>query len=167
MPSRAVLPEAAAAADPRFREFFAYWERKAPPGRLPGRQHIDPGEMPRLLPGIVLYDVVRDGRNLRFRWRLVGTSVVAAVGADHTGQFVDEVILDPAQRAALQRALAEVVRTRAPRFWRTPISYPGREFVALERLALPLASDGETVDVVIAYYVVVTPPRSPGAKPAP
>lgn len=160
MSSRAVLPEAAAAADPRFREFFAYWERKAPPGRLPGREHIDPAEIPRLLPGIVLYDVVRDGRALRFRWRLVGTSVVNAAGADHTGQFVDEVILDPAQRAALQKALAEVVRTRAAQFWRTPLNYPGREFVVLERLALPLASDGETVDLVIAYYVIATPPRT-------
>lgn len=158
------LPDAAASSDPRFREIFDYWLAKAPPDRLPGRQHLDPGELRHLLPGVVLYDVVRTPQGLRFRWRLVGTAVVEAVGSDHTGKFLDEVILEPDRRRALHAGLSAAVQTRQPQFWRTPLSFPGRDFVWLERLALPLASDGEAIDVVLAYYVTIRAP-DPAARP--
>lgn len=144
-----VLP--AEATDLRFREFFEYWLAKAPPGRIPGRQHLDPMDIPHLLPGIVLFDVIREGGRLRFRWRLIGTAVAEAVGRDHTGRFIDEVI--STKYDALHAALSGIVRTGRPHFWRTEIKASERAFRMIERLALPLASDGETVDMMIAYYV--------------
>jgi hypothetical protein len=154
MVSRAELPAAAAAADPRFREFYEYWRSKAPAeGGLPGRQHIDPVEIPYLLPGIVLFDVVRDATRLRFRWRLIGTAVVDAVGRDYTGRFIDEVIITAGSYEVLHDVLLGIVQTKQPHFWRTHIRASARNFRWLQRLALPLAGDGETVDMLIAFYL--------------
>lgn len=153
MLSIAVMPDAAAAADFRFREFFEYWVSKAPPERLPGRQHIDPLELRQLLPGIALYDVIDEGGRLRFRCRLVGTAVVDAVGSDFTGCFMDDVVRVTTTYEALHGALNGVVRTRQPFFGRSWISNPERDHVFIDRLFLPLASDGTSVDMVIGYYV--------------
>lgn len=154
MASSATFPDAAAAADPRFREIFDYWQRKAPPGRLPGRQHIDPMEIRHLLPSIVLFDVLPQGTHFRFRWRLIGTAVVQAVGTDYTGRFIDEVILTADRYEALSAVLSEAVRGRQPQFWRTSInSSKERDFISIDRLALPLASDGESVDMLLGYYL--------------
>src|SRR4051812_22620200 len=105
--SEAVFP--AQAKDPRFREFFDYWRSKAPPGRLPGRQHIDPLDIPHLLPGVALFDVLRNGTGLRFRWRLIGTALVDAIGDDYTGRFVDEVGLLTIKYEAVHRVFSEIV----------------------------------------------------------
>lgn len=149
------------AKDPRFREFFDYWASMAPPGRLPGRQHLDPIDIPHLLPGIALFDVVREERRLRFRWRLIGTAVVEAVGRDYTGRFIDEVIVAAPKYEGLHDVLSGIVRTRQPHFWRTRIKAAERDFKTVERLALPLAGDGETVDMLIAYYVPAGPEEGP------
>jgi hypothetical protein len=154
MVSRTELPAAAAAADPRFGEFYQYWRSRAPAeGGLPGRQHIDPVEIPHLLPGIVLFDVVHDGTRLRFRWRLIGTAVVDAVGTDYTGRFIDEVIITAGSYEVLHDVLSGIVRTKQPHFWRTHIRASVRNFRWLQRLALPLARDGEIVDMLIAFYL--------------
>jgi hypothetical protein len=43
---------------PRFRRLADYLAIKAPPGKLPGRQHIEPTEIPDLLPWIMLIEVI-------------------------------------------------------------------------------------------------------------
>jgi hypothetical protein len=148
------------AKDPRFRELFDYWRSKAPAAdKLPGRQHIDPLEIPHLLPGIALFDVVPAGGRYRFRFRLMGTTFVDAIGADHTGRFVDEVVLHIVKYESLHEALVGMIRTRQPHYWETPATMSQRKYMALQRLALPLARDGETVDMIIGYYIPVVRPR--------
>jgi len=34
------------------KSLYSYWRAISPPGRLPGRQHFDPLDVPRLLPNI-------------------------------------------------------------------------------------------------------------------
>ncbi len=150
------------ARDRRFREFFDYWVSKAPPGKLPGRQHIDPLDIPKLLPGLALFDVHREGKRYRFRWRLIGTALVDAMGADHTGRFVDEVVLVTVKYEAVHKVFSEIIRTGQPNYWETPVTQSGRDFISLHRLALPLATDGETVDMIIGYYIPVVQPRASG-----
>jgi hypothetical protein len=152
--SEGVFP--AQAKDPRFRELFDYWLSKTPPGRLPGRQHIDPLEIPHLLPGVALFDVLRNGTALRFRWRLLGTALVDAIGDDYTGRFVDEVGLLTIKYEAVHRVFSEIVHDKKPNYWETPLTRGGRDFICLQRLALPLAGDGNTVDMIIGYYIPVT-----------
>jgi hypothetical protein len=152
------------ATDPRFRAFFDYWQERAPPGLLPGRQHIDPIDIPALLPGIVLYDVVGDPAGdlaaLRFRFRLVGTMMCETVGVDPTGRFLDEMVLTD-KKDAVQAAFVSVARDRAAHYWENPLWSADRTYVRLQRLALPLATDGVAVDRIVAYYI-----RTPTPAPA-
>ncbi|MBI3452752.1 MAG: PAS domain-containing protein [Rhodospirillales bacterium] len=140
------------AKDPRFREIFDYWLSKAPPGRLPGRQHVDPLEIHRLLPGVVLVDVIPTGAEYRFRFRLIGTLMVEIFGADFTGKFIDQVVLQVGYDA-IHANFASIIRTKQPHYWETPLTVAGRDFFSLARLALPLANDGENVDMILTYFV--------------
>jgi hypothetical protein len=163
MPAAADLVLPPDATDPRFREFFRYWQSKAPAGQLPGRAHIDPLEIPRLLPHIALYDVVRSGEDLRFRFRLAGTGVVETLGADNTGKFIDEIMNAEAYKP-LREHYGILVRDGTPQYWKRNLPYANRDFLAVQRLALPLAADGKTVDMVISYYVPIL--RDDVARPA-
>jgi hypothetical protein len=59
-------------------------------GDIPDRACLDPVDFTHLLPSILLSEVVH--QPFRIRFRLVGTKVVAAIGLDTTGQFLDELI---------------------------------------------------------------------------
>ena len=52
---------------------FEYWQGKCAAGALPASRTLDPLEMPRLLPHLLLKDVRRDPWD--FRYRVVGTLV--------------------------------------------------------------------------------------------
>jgi len=155
----------AAATDPRLRAFYDYWRGRAPDGLLPGRQHIDPLDIPALLPDLVLFDVVESGGALRFRVRVAGGTLVELVGGTNpTGRFIDEFVAQN-RRDTLNAAYASVVRDRNAHFWESQLWTPGREFVRVQRLALPLARDGQAVDMVIGCYARVETPPPQGAGP--
>jgi hypothetical protein len=116
-----------------------YWQGKRTSGRLPLRTQIDPIEMPRLLPYLMLIEVI-DGR---MRYRLVGTHVVAAAGYDFTGRYLDE--LEFANRDFYLDCYGAMLRTRTPTFGTDNWLYPdGRNGVS-EFAMLPLSRDGESV----------------------
>lgn len=151
------------AIDPQLRAFDGYWRSRAPGGRLPGRQHIDPLDVPTLLPNLVLFDVEpqdADADKLRFRVRLAGGTLVELVGANPTGRYLDDFVA-PDRRAQINAVYADIVRCRSAHYWECQLWTPGREFVRIQRLALPLARDGATVDMIVACYVRVeqTPPE--------
>ncbi len=138
---------------PRFRRLADYLAAKAPPGKLPGRQHIDPIELRDLLPWLMLVDVVReaDGAH-RYRIRLVGTEVVAIQGSDGTGKFVD-AILTAEEGAAVIAGYDEILRSKEPQYRKAVVATPGRDHVPYQRIAFPLASDGEHVDMLMFAFV--------------
>ena len=138
---------------PRFRRLADYLDSKAPPGKLPGRQHIDPLEIPDLLPHLMLIEVLpQAGGGARYRIRLVGTAVVAIQGSDGTGKFADE-ILTAAEGADIIKGYDEIVRTRQPQYHSGTVATAGRDHVDYERIAFPLAADGEHVDMLIFVFV--------------
>jgi hypothetical protein len=138
---------------PRFRRLADYLASKAQPGKLPGRQHIEPLDIPDLLPHLMLIDVVPQpgGRN-RYRVRLVGTAAVAIQGSDATGKFADEILTAP-QGGELVEGYDEIVRTRQPQYRHGVVATPGRDHVEYERIAFPLAADGEHVDMLVFVFV--------------
>jgi hypothetical protein len=138
--------------DPRVRRHYDYWRRIHPPsGDLPGRRDIDPGAIVELVPWGWIVDVAREP--LRFRYRLVGTEQVHAMELDVTGAFLDEAhprfvgsASYPQYVAAAERA--EIGYLRGP-----PIFHLSKDYVSIERLPLPLARDGHTVDMLLAIPV--------------
>jgi hypothetical protein len=98
---------------------------------------------------VALIDVVRDP--LRFRYRLMGVLLVERFGFDMTGKYLEE-FPQPSFRRFLERAWTEVVERRTPvhQFHNDTVDGHRRDF---ETLRLPLASDGETVDMFILASV--------------
>lgn len=136
---------------PKTAAFLAYYVRCTPPDRLPGRQQIDPLDIPQLLPDVWLVDVLRPqpGR-FRFRYRLLGSRVVQIYKSDPTRKFLDEVHPDFASNP--MRGFLEHVAAGAVPHWRRgkPVAWPTQDVVQLERIYLPLAADGATVDMIFA-----------------
>jgi len=137
-----------------------YWRRAAPsPGRLPGRQHIDPVDIPTLLANLWMLDVVdesADGHSRRFRFRLIGTALQRVGLAARVGDYVDQFI-DERVRATALEELHRVVTMRSPVWFRGKafMRHESKTF-ELERLLVPLAGDGTRVDIVLCLTVFYT-----------
>lgn len=143
----------ACGTDERVRRAYAYWRSVHPPGRLPGRAHIDPLVLRDLLPFIWLVDVQKTP--FRLRYRLVGTAVVDVLGRDTTGQWLDEAHPDPASQVSYRTRAEAVVRERLPN-WRRgrPNLWKHDTYTTVQNLIMPLASDGETVDMLFNISVM-------------
>src|SRR3546814_6193444 len=84
----------------RLRDVYAYWlDLRRSLGHLPGRQHSDPLALRQHLPFLWMVDAVPAEQGTRYRYRLIGTEIVAARGGDDTGKFVDEVNREQIGRA--------------------------------------------------------------------
>lgn len=131
----------------KIREMIAYWHAIHPAEGLPGRQHFDPIDIPRLLPNLRMVDV--EGRPPRFKTRLMGTVLLDFFGEEHTGHYFDDLYPKFKQSKTYQD-LYDVVANRRPN-WRR--GEPGlvyeKDFVTVERVYLPLAEDGSTVDMIV------------------
>lgn len=75
--------------DPIIQEGFEYWRLKGWPERIPSRADIEPMEIPKLLPSVVLLDVKESPRD--FRYRLIGTGVVHHLAEDLTGRWMSSL----------------------------------------------------------------------------
>ena len=149
-----VLPSEASEAE--FRELLSYWQSKLAPGRLPGRQHIDPTELqPRHLSQLLLLDVVEAAPpklRRRYRFRVAGTGFSAIAGRDVTGHYYDEIGA-PERTLPVIRALDLVVERKAPVYLSGRLSIPAQDYIWVKRLGLPLAKDGDKVDMILAVWI--------------
>lgn len=129
--------------DPILGPALAYWERKCGTRLVPARRDIDATELPpSLLPFLQITE--RAAASGRIRFRLVGTGIVEAYGADLTGKYMDEVYsaerlryVEANYRAACasMRPVLVVNRYHSSR----PVS------LVCHRLVMPLANDDTTI----------------------
>ncbi len=132
----------------QIRRLVRYWQRIRPVGGLPSRRDVDPTAIPDLLPHLWMLDVFRDP--WRFRFRLVGTAIVAHAGRDSTGRWCDEVYPDFAATDAFRymRDCAEIGR---PLFRTAPLlGNRDRVYRQAQRIYLLLANDGVTTDIILS-----------------
>lgn len=136
---------------------YAYWQRIRPaPDLLPGRRHFEPTAIPRLLPHIWLVDVTRDP--LRFRYRVVGSAVDRGMGQSLAGKALDEVIEGFFERDHLCGPYIAVAESAIPSYRKgLPLFGHNEQYAKLERLLLPLASDGQTVDMLFCTTLFYGP----------
>jgi hypothetical protein len=140
------LPDGAALpvdANDRVRQFLAYWRSKAAPGRPARRRDIDPLEIPRLLPALVLLDVEADD----FRFSLVGQEIVAHYGAIKDKRFRDLMSGDQLQQHLDEHRLC--VTSRSPVYSQQTERSANRESWQLyQRLIAPLSdADGAVTSI--------------------
>jgi hypothetical protein len=132
--------------------FVDYWNAKRGDREMPGRQDIDPGEIPQLLPHLTLIDVLEGGA--RFRYRLVGTAVVDAFKRNHTGHHVDEIDAPQFARDALHLQYGAVLRKRRPIYLRNIFVLATGRKAVMPRVLAPLSRDGRRIDMIITAMVI-------------
>jgi len=139
-------------ANAKILAIYDYWRRIAPgPRLLPGRRHLSPTDIPKLLPNVWLVDVA--GNPQRFQVRLVGSALQLAGFPLKPGDFVEGPI-PPARRQAALSDFRFVTKSRQPLWFRGMPRVPHeKEVYELERIFLPLAADGATVDVLLCLTV--------------
>lgn len=134
--------------DPRFARMRDYLTSVAPPGGLPGRQHIDPLAIRALLSFTNLVDVERTNGTIRFRFRLIGTLQSVAAGREISGRYLEDAVL-PVYFERIRANMLAAVETREPVYDRFGMPHPDRDFIDTERVYFPLARDGQTVDMLL------------------
>jgi hypothetical protein len=148
------IPDDRSSWHPLVRRFYEYWLQVSPPSRLPGRQHIAPEDIVPLLSRLWIVDVFR-GDPLRFRYRLVGTDITRSLRRELTGRWLDEVQPESVRNGMLRDRYRYILDTgRAT--WRRGQTMWDRDPThrLVENCLAPLASDGRTVDKIIAVSVL-------------
>lgn len=123
-----------------------YWARKKSGYLMPGRQDIDPIEMPEFLSRVALVDVLRNP--LRFRYRVCGTGVCHFHPGDTTGLWVEDLHPTP-YGDVLHEQYFDVVRTRRPAM-HLNILDSHECYRSYAHLVLPLSRNRETVDMIMS-----------------
>lgn len=126
------------------RRLLDLWNRKREARTMPARADFCPTEMKDLLPDMALFDV--EAAPHRYRVRLFGTGVALHAGLDLTGRYLDDI----AGSAAVAERCDWLVGHRRPSFLRDVApSWSERPWHRYDVLGLPLAADGETVDMLM------------------
>jgi hypothetical protein len=134
----------------RIAELYELWDAKRVGRLLPSRRDFDIAELKPWLGWIAMYDVVTNAApaDHDFRYRLVGTNFVRYHNIDPTGQLVSESGLASDRQAMLEN-LRDICAARLPRYRRDNLPCVDMRSYTPPRLYLPLAEDGETVDVIL------------------
>ena len=134
-------------AESELRELYLYWSEKRNARSYPMRSDIAPEEIKRLLPFVLLLDVLDEGRH--FRFRLVGTD--AASGIDPTGRLLHEAAPEGVYRNHLAALFSRGAAGPGALYNRSSYAYddaPGPRCIS--RVFMPLAGDsGETEMMMI------------------
>ena len=128
------------------RAVFEYWQGKCAPGALPASRTLDPLEMPRLLPHLLLKDVQRDPWD--FRYRVVGTLVREHSRHDWTGKWMSEID-GQGSGSILFRVTQWVAEEARPAIYRPPYVGPHKEFKHCEAALMPWVDAGGQTDRVL------------------
>lgn len=122
------------------------WRTVEPDAGLPGRQHLGPERLVGILDKIFLIDVLDGGE--RFRYRLIGTRIADWSGGDATGRYLDDPDCGE-NRWQFIDLVRTVARTRQPVVTIGHRAIFGGSAHLFDRMMLPLARDGETIDMII------------------
>ena len=132
--------------EPELRDLYCYWHEKRGGRGYPARADILPEEIARLLPYVMLVDVLDEGRH--FRFRLIGTDV--AIGVDPTGKLQHEELPEGIYRDHITALFRRGAAGPGALYSRSSYDYTRVEGPrSVSRLFMPLAGDGETVDMML------------------
>ncbi len=129
------------------RSLCAFWLKQCPEGGLPLATDMEPSDLRRWLPNLLIMHVHHDGS---FSYSYYGRSLARAFGETRLGQTLDD--LPESARDVLRQEYELVCRQRSPIHRTYTATFDG-ERQTWERLVLPLSSDGQTIDkLLVAAY---------------
>jgi hypothetical protein len=147
------MPEDRSDWHPLVRAFYDYWLSVCPPGRLPGRQHITPENVPNLWSRMWMLDIHRNP--LRYRYRLCGTEMVRSLGREVTGLWLEEAHPELIENPLSRERFRYMAETGCPTWRRGPPLWTrDPEHRIIETCITPLATDGSIVDKILGISVM-------------
>ena len=130
---------------------FDYWNTLRGERTLPRRGDFDPTDIPRLLPHLILAEVLRsgaDGEVDDFRFRLIGTHVDARMNQRYTGQRLSQ-IPGKGRGSKIWDAYQAVEREGKPKVISLDYIGPMERTMGTTELYLPLSAGGGAVDFIV------------------
>ena len=153
----AALPVSPENMTPEMVEILDYWTAVRGDAFAPAWRDFHLHELPpTAIPMTVVVDL--DQAADRIIYRFWGTGRTQLYGRDNTGRDVRDGLPDEAGPTVARQYLM-VARARLPMLFRNVYPLRTRESSTGLTLRLPLSSDGETVDKVVAYATFL---RNPG-----
>jgi hypothetical protein len=131
---------------PELRDLLEIWRSKRQSLPFPRRADLSPFDLKTHLGHLFLLDVERDP--LRFRYRLVGTAITRVVDRDATGRYFEDIYSGRLLETVVE-VMSWVVRERAPLRVFSRTGHGCNRVYLYDGLLLPLAKDGETVDMIL------------------
>ncbi|HEV7372193.1 MAG TPA: PAS domain-containing protein [Arenibaculum sp.] len=132
---------------------FDYWRSKLGGRAMPARRDLDPLDIPKLLPWLMLTDVLRNP--LDFRYRLIGTEIAARARRDYTGRRFSELThTGPSSQVWIDRA--RVVETCRPVFTTPPYTGGDDSVSAVSGIHMPLSDDASSVNMILSVVTFQT-----------
>jgi len=140
---------------PKLIQLYRYWDSKRAGRRMPSRSDIDPLEIPKLLPHLILLEVHRDP--YRFRYRLAGSHIGLIRSGlrvrELTGHWLDDVDFDFADKDEIMTRTISLVERGEPAARQHPYAIQSHRHGLYRQVALPLSSDGVLVDMLLIGVV--------------
>jgi hypothetical protein len=131
---------------PALGRLYADWEGRRNGRPFPARSDFDIVDFKYIIGQLSLIDVTYDP--LRFTFRLHGSGVTRRVGYDMTGKDIED-LPPPAIRTMVRGHFIEVVEHGRPVVQIRERHGTDDRVVESEVLALPLARDGATIDMLL------------------
>jgi hypothetical protein len=136
-------------SEPEFLQAVVYWHTRRGNKMMPARADLNPVDLVKILPKVMLVDVLPHAPH--FHFRVVGTNIADWIKFDATGQTLDAV--EPENyRRMLFATYMECAGARAPTAHR--ILWDAKDVPhRYKRLIMPLASDSRNVDMLLITSV--------------
>lgn len=131
--------------------FYDYWISLRGGRTMPACADVDPLRIPpEFLPNLMLIDVLNAPR--RYRYRLIGTQVIAATGENRTGQTFESVGFFKANPVVLEQYNCVVENGRPLHSLEPFTNFATGATYDVDRLLLPLSGAGRTVDMLMVLF---------------
>lgn len=138
--------------DPRLAKFYHYWcSIHRDGGLLPRREEFDPLAIYDILPFVWMVDVHRSP--LRFKFRLMGTENVNAMGWDVTGKWIDEAYPSFQEGTKGYADYVSLAKDKLPSYRKGPAHYHVPEYKHIERVMLPMVNDDDLCTLIVAATI--------------
>lgn len=149
-----VTGEGRAGWHPSIDGLWRYLRSRRPSGPPFRRADFDPVDVSRLLPHVWLFDVLRDP--LDFRYRVVGTNIVASMSVDPTGRTLSEFYAESRDVIAPVWARLEAIVASRQATWRRGPALATRHDTrdTIENLMLPFVDATGAAEMVFGLSVI-------------
>ena len=132
----------------RLRALLRYWAEKSAGRAMPFRQQIEPAEIPRLLPIVLLADVTPSGAKMR----LLGSEATNAYGKETRGLAVADIQFGDFTVPWLD-AFFRVTTSAKPAFAMGTYRR-GNELCRIETVLMPLTEDGLSISQIFGGLLI-------------